>query len=160
MERVRTYLNPIRAEQLKKIAEHYGFESIAHYLDSHISKEWLKIHNDAPLLPGFEIYSYVENKEHLICFAINGITPIHITARESDQLAKGITSVLNDQQRTFFIASTVDSSILFFGKQGTGYQFIIKFGESDKKIALSESIARDLSDIFKYQSINQTNKGI
>jgi hypothetical protein len=156
MERVRTYLNPIRAEQLKKIAEHYGFDSIAQYLDSHIAQEWLKISDDAPLLPGFEIYSAMEGKEHIVFFAINGAPPVHLTARESGQFADGINLVLNDHQRTFFIASSIDPSILFFAKQGAGYQFIVKFGDSDKKIALSQGIAKDLAEIFKYQSTNLT----
>ena len=154
MERVRTYLNPIRANQLKDIAANAGFESIAHYLDSHILSEWEKIHNQ-PILPGFEIYTFVLGDGDLVvCFAMNGTTAIHITARESAQFANGITSVISNQQRSFFIASTIDDSILCFSKQGTGYQFTVKFSANDKKLALSESIAMDLSNLFKYHSTN------
>ena len=154
MERIRTYLNPIRATQLKEIAANAGFESIAQYLDSHILSEWQKIHGK-PILPGFEIYtSVLGDGEHVVYFAMNGTTAIHITAKESAQFADGITSVISNQQRSFFIASTIDPSVLCFSKQGTGYQFTIKFSPNDKKLALSESIAKDLSNIFKHHSTN------
>ncbi len=155
MERVRTYLNPIRAEQLKQIAEHHGFDSIATYLDSHISQEWQKLlpKNTPSQLPGFKISSELFGNERIVSFSATGKAPIRMSAFEAGQFGRGIERVVNDNQRTFFIGSTVDESILFFGKQGTGYQFIIKgTANSDNKFALSDSIARDLSEIFKYQS--------
>ena len=154
MKRVRTYLNPIRASQIKQVSEACGFESVSAYLDDHIAKAWLELNGkEAPLLPGFEIYSGIEDNEHIVFFATRGTTAIHITAREAGQFSAGIGMVLDDIQRTYFIASTVDAGvILFFGKQGTGYQFIIHWNDGNKKIAVSTSIARDLAKIFKHYS--------
>ena len=158
MERVRTYLNPIRAEQLKLIAEQAGFESIALYLDHHISREWALLNNE-PKLPGFELSSFNENSgEHVVSLNVSGAAPIRITAREASQFGHGIKLVVNNEQTTFFIGSHVDPVILFFGKQGTGYQFVIKRLEVNKKIALSESISNDLSELFIYQSKNKDIK--
>lgn len=151
MTRVRTYLNQIRAEQLTVIAQHHGFDSIANYLDDHITQEWKKLRaNDLPSLPSFEIYRGDDGGEPTVFFAANGVPPITISSREAIKFSDGIKLVLNDRQKTFFIASTIDTSILFFGKKGNGYQFIIKWDGGEWKQGLTKSIAIDLSTIFKH----------
>ena len=160
MTRVRTYLDSIRAGQLEIIAKHHGFNSIANYLDAHIVKEWQKLHPEIiPPIVGFEIFSgFNENdNEPIVTFAANGTIPIILFAQQAKYLSDGINLVLDNKQKSFFIASLTDNSIIFFDKKGTGYRFMIKWEGGEWKRGLSKSIAKDLSNIFKSESNKALN---
>lgn len=151
MTRVRTYLDTIRAAQLETIAQHYGFSSIANYLDAHIIKEWQTLHpKQSQPLPNFEIHSGMseDSKEPTVTFAANGTIPVTLLAQQAQHLSDGIGLVMDGKQKSFFIASLADDSIIFFDKKGTGYRLMIKWEASEWKRGLSESIAKDLSRIF------------
>jgi len=159
MTRVRTYLDSIRATQLELIAKHHGFNSIANYLDDHITKEWKAIH-PAKLLPGFEIFKGVseDTKEPTVTFAANGTIPVTLLAQQAKYLSDGMNLVMDGKQKSFFIASLADHSIIFFDKKGTGYRLMLKWQGGDWKRGLSESIAKDLRDIFYSESDKSLSK--
>lgn len=160
MTRVRTYLDPIRAGQLKVIARYYDFNSVAAYLDAHIATEWRKLYPEkTPIFPGFEIYGVLsEENKPIVIFAANGTVPVTLDAINAAQLSAGIDSVISNRQKSFFIASMVDDSILFFDKKGNGYRFIIKWNSGQWIRGLSESIAKDLAAIIKSRSDQAINK--
>ncbi len=160
MTRVRTYLDPTRAEQLKEIAQNYGFDSVASYLDDHIATEWQILHpQKPPPLPGFEIYGELSEKnEPIVIFTANGTVPVTLDAIHAEYLGNGIDWVLNDKQKSFFIASMIDDSIIFFDKKGNGYRLMIKWEGGQWTRGLSKSLAQDLGDIFKSHSVEAVSK--
>jgi len=153
MARVRTYLDSIRATQLESIAHYHGFSSIANYIDAHIVKEWRVIHPEQPL-PGFEIFTGAsdDGKEPTVTFAANGTIPVTLLAQQAKYLSDGMDLVMKGKQKSFFIYSLADDSIIFFDKKGTGYRLMIKWQDQEWKRGLSESIAKDLRNIFQSES--------
>ena len=154
--RVRTYLDPIRAQQLKEIATHYDYESIAIYLDEIIAKEWKELHSDTlPTIHGFEIYAGAcpDTGIPIVFFAARGTTAIELTAEEAKQLYCGIDTVLSDEVKKFEI-STIQSggATIYFQKKGNGYRLVIKWASNEWVRGMSKSIAKDFSEVFRTYS--------